>query len=180
MQKTFYIKGKRRPLLLGCFAVLLAFSSFIIWRQSKANSNEESLLAGNVVISNEPIAGFDFTDSSKNIIPNEQLNSGKVLLVYLLEGCGACSTEAAILSDVQKHTDSDTKIWGVVQDSKNEANDFSKLKNSGIPIIVDKQNKLMKTLRVRYFPFNLLIKDGIIIKKWVGIKDENDFLEKLK
>ena len=165
-----------------CAVILITFVllSFVGWKffQSNKSGEEDISSLEKGVITNIAFPNADLTDSSNNPFQIENIKNGKVVLVYLLDGCDACSDQVSIISNLQKRAGLDTKVWGIVRESSNKQNNSNE-QDTNIPLIVDKGDKLREELKIKTFPYNLLLKDGVIVKKWIGAKDEETFLNQI-
>jgi cytochrome c biogenesis protein CcmG, thiol:disulfide interchange protein DsbE len=164
------------------FVVVFAFvsASYVGWIYFQGNYGDEDMVSlERGVSTNVPFPNIDLADTTGNPFQIEKIKEGKVLLVYLLEGCDACTDEVSIISNLQKKTELDIKVWGIVRESKNKVNN-SYAQETNIPIIIDKGNRLLKEFEIKSFPYNLLLSDGVIIKKWAGVKDEDTLLNRMK
>lgn len=172
------ISKKRLLIFVVIFVIVLV--SYTGWKYFQGNYGDEDMESlDRGIITNTPFPNIDLADVNENLFQIERIKKGKVLLVYLLDGCDACSDEIAILANLQKKSELDVKVWGIVRESKNKANS-SYTQETNIPIIIDKGNRLLKEFRIKSFPYNFLIMDGVIIKRWTGVKDEEMLLNDMK
>lgn len=175
------ISSKKYLKILAIILVVFVLISFAGWKYFQSNKIDEEDLSSleKGITTKIPFPNPDFVDSSNKPFQIEKIKEGKVLLVYLLDGCDACSEEVSIISTIQKRAELGTKVWGIVRESSNKLSNLHR-ENTSLPIIVDKGDKLREELKIKAFPYNLLLKNGVIIKKWVGIKDEETLLNQLK
>jgi peroxiredoxin len=175
------VTSKKYLKIFAMVLVIFALVSYAGWKYFQSNESYEedisSLEKG--IKTNTYFPNIDLVDSSGNPLQSKKIREGKVLLVYLMNGCDACDEEVSIISSIQKRAGLDAKVWGVVRESANNANNFHGQKTS-IPIIVDTGDRLRKELKIKAFPYNLLLNNGVIVKKWIGVKDEQTFLNHLK
>lgn len=111
----------------------------------------------------------------------DELQNGKVLLIFMLTDCGACQIESRIASSSLPSIDSRVKIYGVVREEKEKIQKFASSYNANFPILIDKEGKLFEQLKIKCTPTNLIIENGVVKKVLVGSpKDEKMLLNDLE
>jgi peroxiredoxin len=109
---------------------------------------------------------------------SEQVENGKVLLIYLVSGCDACKKEIQLINEANIESNSETRIFGVMFEKNELVNEYVKKHNINFPILIDKDGKILKELNLKYFPTNFKLENGIIEKASFGSpKNQKDLSE---
>ena len=154
------------PLIAG---ILLPCVVFLVLHFShQANSQSELILKDAVVISGQLLPRTDLIElDGHNVLP-ETLRKGRVLLVFVTTGCGACQKELKLLSQVESGISAKVKIYGVGVEDPNQIRNFMQANDFKTKMLLDRDAKLMQSLSVKYFPTKFLLEDGVIVNTWFG------------
>lgn len=133
-----------------------------------SDSQSQLVLKDAVVISGQSLPQTELLELDGNVVPPKTLRQGKVLLVFVTTGCGACQKELVLLSQVESEVSDKVKIYGVGVENRSQLMTFIQENEVTTKILVDKDAKLMKSLSVKYFPTKFLVVDGVIVKTWFG------------
>jgi len=154
------------PLIAGTLLPCIAF--LVLHFSRHPDSQSQLVLKDAVVISGQSLPQTELLEIDGNNIPPEMLRKGKVLLVFLRSGCGACQKELTLLSRLEPQISDNVKIYGVGVENRNQIMNFIQENEFKPKILLDKDGKLMKSLSVKYFPTKFLVVDGVIVKTWFG------------
>jgi len=110
----------------------------------------------------------------------ERVKSGEVLLVFSVTGCDACGKEMQVIAENGAEIKSGIKIYGVMFEDQKLVEQYVQAHNINLPILLDQGGKLLKELRLKYFPTNLKLNDGTIKEAWFGVEsDKEEFLQRI-
>ena len=110
----------------------------------------------------------------------EKVKDKNVLLIYLMNGCAACERELQVLTESASKINPEVKIYGVMFQDQEIADQYLQRHSINFPILLDKDGTFFKKLRLKYFPTNLKLKNGVIREAWFGIaSDKEDFLKRI-
>jgi len=154
------------PLVAGVLIPCVVFLVLHFSRQ--ANSQSQLVLKDAVVISGQSLPKTDLLDLNGQSVSPEMLRKGTVLLVFLTTNCPACQKELRLLSGVQSEISDRIRIYGVGVEDRNQIITFMQANEVKTSILLDKNSMLMESLRVKYFPTQFLVKDGVIVNTWFG------------
>jgi peroxiredoxin len=110
---------------------------------------------------------------------SDEIMKGDVLFVYALSTCDACKKELRLLSQSKAELESKTKIFAVMSEDEEVVKDYIRKNNIEIPVLIDKDAKLLRELDLKYFPSNFKLSDGIIKKAFFGLPKDLNGLTKL-
>lgn len=128
---------------------------------------------------NKPLPMYDFVDFNGGNI-NENITSGKVLLIFLQTGCGACQDEMKLLTENFDDINNEVKVIGIAADSKENIQQFIKDFNLKLPIFIDRKSYMFSVNRIACTPTNFLIDNGIVKQVRIGgFDDISDLKESL-
>ncbi len=131
-----------------------------------------------VVESNSPTAGVEKKNEKslpeaklfniKNeILTDDELRKGKVILIFVSPSCDACHTESEFLKDLLDKRN-DVKFYGVASFGKvKESIDSSEYKFP-FEVLFDGDSMLAIGLGIKKVPIKIYLEDGIIKKVWGG------------
>ena len=109
----------------------------------------------------------------------EKVKDNDVLLIFSITGCGACEKEMQVVTENAADIKSGVKIYGVMFEDKKTVEQYVQAHNINFPILLDKDGKLRKELRLKYFPANFKLKNGTIKQAWFGVEsDKGEFLKR--
>ena len=111
----------------------------------------------------------------------DEVMNGDVLLVYSISSCEACKKELQLFSQLSESGKSQTKVFAVMYEDERVVKDYVKQYNLRIPILIDKNAKLLQGLDIKYFPCNLKLSNGIIKEAVFGLpRDQETLLALIK
>lgn len=99
---------------------------------------------------------------------SDEILQGEVFFVYALSTCDACRKELRLLSKSRADFESKTKIFAVMSEDEEVVREYIRKNNIEIPVLIDKDAKLLRELDLKYFPSNFKLSDGIIKKVSFG------------
>lgn len=104
-----------------------------------------------------------------------QINEENFFLVYLTSGCGACSDELALLSELSVNSPG-LKIFGVMGEDEAVVKKYMRDNNIRFPVISDRNLDMLRDLELEFFPTNLAIENGIIKRAYLGVPESKEKL----
>jgi peroxiredoxin len=99
---------------------------------------------------------------------SDAILQGDVFFVYALSTCDACKKELKLLSQSRADLESKTKIFAVMSEDEEVVREYIRKNNIEIPVLIDKDAKLLRELDLKYFPSNFKLNDGVIKKVSFG------------
>ena len=124
-------------------------------------------------------------DIDSQILPDENLRKGKVVLIFISPTCEACQAEGEFLKDLMTKR-SDVKFYGVVSFGKPKETLEAAQSKFPFKVFFDGQSLLALNFKITKVPIKVYLEDGIIKKVWGGAttdankqKEFSDWLEKV-
>ena len=96
----------------------------------------------------------------------DSLTTGDKLVVFLMPGCQMCKSWIKVLKIVHKRPDLPDVVAGVAR-TPEEVQEFVQLHNINFPVVA--MNPFVMSRFAEAFPTGVLLKDGIIREKWLGV-----------
>lgn len=119
-------------------------------------------------------------DAETGIDYSDEIMRGEVFLVYSISSCDACRKELKFFSQAKTDSKSTTKIIAVMPEDKQVVRDYIKQNEIKIPILIDKDGKLLQELNLKYFPSNFKLINGEIKRVSFGLpQDTKDLMEQV-
>jgi peroxiredoxin len=147
------------PLVAGTLLPCIAFVALHFLRHPASQS--ELVLKDAVVISGQPLPQTELLDLDGKNVQSDKLRKGKVMLVFLTTGCGACQKELTLLSRVDGEISDKVRVYGIGVENRDQIESFIQANEFKTKVLLDKDGKLMKSLSVKYFPTKFLLEDGV-------------------
>ncbi len=112
-------------------------------------------------------------DLDSQILSDEKLRKGKVILIFVTSSCEACLTESKFLSDLLNKR-SDIYFYGVT--SYGNPKETLEIAQNKFPFKVyyDADSLLALQLKITKVPIKIYLEDGIIKKVWGGATVSED------
>lgn len=89
-----------------------------------------------------------------------------ILFVYLEKSCNACKSELRRISAME--LPNQVSVIGLMQEDQGTIDAYKKSNGIRFKVFQDLDGKIAEGLSIRYFPTNLLVKDGVIKKASLG------------
>lgn len=112
-------------------------------------------------------------DSNSDLLPDEKLRKGKVVLIFVSADCEACLKESEFLSGLI-HKRNDIEFYGVTSFGKPEETLKIAEKNFPFKVYFDVDSLLGLQLKIMKVPIKIYLEDGVIKKAWGGATIDED------
>ncbi len=150
-------------ILSANFIVLISlfiwfYSQYSTAKNSEAVCNSEFLTK---TLINNILPRYEFIDSNGND-QYENLNKGKILLVFLRSDCPACQKDVAFISEHFSEITGQMRIVGITTENNDKIDAFIKEYGLQFPIFTDKNGDMMLKARVMCTPTNFILENGFI------------------
>lgn len=111
------------------------------------------------------LSGFRLTqlDGQEFVIPSE----GNYLICFLTSGCAPCQQQVQALNEVVRRREY-AKVIGVFFEPAARVAEFESTFKPEFLCLLDRQAELATGLRLSTFPQTIEVRDGKVIKGWVG------------
>lgn len=109
---------------------------------------------------------------------SDNVQKGKVMLIFMNTDCAACQFESEIISASSDSIGSQVKIYGVLREDKGRIQDFIINHKINFQLLIDKGGKLFDEFKIECTPTNLIIQDGLIEKVLIGSPKDSEMLFK--
>ena len=129
--------------------------------------NTRTKAAPEPVNSDHSLPSAELVGEANQPLPDSQLKSGKVLLVFLTPDCDACMKETDFLKGLINKR-SDIRFYGVVSFGDMESALRSAKEKIPFEVFYDRGFKLAGQLGINRVPIKVFVEDGIIKKSWAG------------
>jgi len=159
-------------ILTTIFLAILFCTSFVYFYNQK-ETNKSSPTAKVEQKSEKPLPEAKLINHNSEILSDEQLRKGKVILIFVSPNCNACLVESNFLKDLIVKRN-DVRFYGVTT-----SGDFHKVleaseKKFSFPTYFDADSVLAIQLGVTKVPIKIYLEDGIIKKVWGGATVSED------
>jgi thiol-disulfide isomerase/thioredoxin len=163
---------KEMKLALGVAAgvAILFCSSFAFFFTRVEKRKDTSFLANSK--SGVALPPSSLVDLNGEPLKDDNLRSGRVMLVFLNPGCGACHTEIEFLKTVVSKRD-DLRYYGVAS-LGNARPDMEAEKQSPFKVYNDQGSRLAIGLGITKIPVKVFVEDGLIKKVWGGASSSDE------
>lgn len=104
-----------------------------------------------------------------------QINEENFFVVYLTSGCGSCSDELDLLSELSVSSPG-LKIFGIMGEDESVVKNYVRVNNIKFPVIFDRNLDMLRDLELEFFPTNLTIENGIIKRAYLGVPENKEKL----
>ena len=140
--------------------------------------NTRTKAAPEPVNSDHSLPSAELVGEANQPLPDSQLKSVKVLLVFLTPDCDACMKETEFLKGLINKR-SDIRFYGVVSFGDMESALRSAKEKIPFEVFYDRGFKLAGQLGINRVPIKVFVEDGLIKKSWAGAtvdeKEESRF-----
>ncbi|GAX41392.1 hypothetical protein NIES4075_23620 [Tolypothrix sp. NIES-4075] len=106
----------------------------------------------------------------------DNLTTGDKLVVFLMPGCPMCKNWIKVLKVVHQRADLPDVVAGIPQ-TPEEVQEFVQLHNINFPVVA--MNSFVMSRLTEAFPTGVLLEDGIIREKWLGVMPVT-FIQRIK
>lgn len=160
------MKSPIKWILITIFLVVIFCGSFVYFYTRQVA--QSSSLTVEVEKKNEtPLPDAKFFNLKNEILADDELRKGKVILVFVSPTCDACQSEGKFLKDLI-HKRDDVRFYGIVAFGK--AKETLEVSESKFPfkMFYDAEALLTLNLKITKVPVKIYLEDGIIKKVWGG------------
>jgi len=98
----------------------------------------------------------------------EKVMKGRVLLIFLTRGCGACKKEIPNITEALPSLAAKMSVYGVYIEDRSDVEAFIEENQIKFPILLDRGGRIFADLGITLIPAKVLMQDGTIIKTWFG------------
>lgn len=164
------------------FLAVIFCGSFVYF-YSKQQAEKNSPTAEIEKKNEKPLPEAKLFSLNSEILPDEDLRKGKVVLIFVSPTCEACEREGEFLKTLVGKG-KDVKFYGVVSFGK--PNEVLEASQSKFPfkVFYDGENLLALKLGITKVPIKIYLEDGIIKKVWggatVGEDRQREFIDWLE
>jgi peroxiredoxin len=154
---------------------LLFCASFVFFfqrAQQKATASAKEPVASAKAIG-KPLPLARFVDSSDQILDDQTIRKGRVILVFGTPDCNACKREAQFLKTVVDQRQ-DVRFYGVISFGEKKSSLLAAEQVFPFKVFFDEKGQLAAALGIDRVPIKIFLENGIIQKAWGGATvDEN-------
>src|SRR5215813_7182668 len=163
---------KQMKLALGIAAgvVLLFCSSFVFIFTRMEKSAASAFITSSKV--GRPLPQASLVDLRGQPLPDENLRTGRVMLVFVSLECNACQKETQFLKTVVGKRD-DIRYYGVASLGSTKPDEEAE-KEFPFKLYFDKGMRLATGLGITKIPIKVFVEDGMIKKAWGGASSEEE------
>lgn len=156
------------------FVVVFCAAFVVLYTRNKDNAVRHG-----PVDSGKPLPTAELVDDSKQLLADSELNSGKIILVFITSDCDACLRESEFLKGVvSKRTD--IRFYGVISFGDMESSLRDAKQKFPFKVFYDRGFRLASQLGINRVPIKIFVDNGIIKKSWGGAtineKAQGDFV----
>lgn len=118
-----------------------------------------------------PVLELGIRDTKGNVWKKESLENGKVyLLDFWATWCVTCKETAPIIAELRKdYHQKGFEVLAITMDEDLAAvRKYMAEKKPEFPILLDTKSAVTNRYKVKVVPTFVLVKDGVILKRWSG------------
>jgi hypothetical protein len=156
-----FLKNFNLPLVAVVFLAAIIAVIVFTWPPTKS----DDILAATKRLEKKPLP----------VSTLRQINEQSFFIVYLTSGCGSCSDELGLLSELSVNSPR-LKIYGIMGEDESVVKNYVKDNNIKFPIIADRNLDMLRGLKLEFFPANLTIENGIIKRAYLGVPENKEKL----
>jgi hypothetical protein len=165
-----------RPLtkVLAAGSIIIAIfcvSFFFFYKRAQKNLRKQPLILTSAVI-NQPLPKANLVNISGQLLGDEKLRRGRVVLVFTLIECKPCDAENEFLKTAVGTRKDVSLIYVIPFGNKDQALKLAQSKYA-FETFFDDRSMLSRSLQVYQVPLKVFLEDGIIKKTWLEATVEN-------
>jgi thiol-disulfide isomerase/thioredoxin len=147
------------------FAVVFCVSFVYVY--TKQIAKNDSITTKIEEKNEKPLPEAKFFNLRNEVLSDEKLRKGKVILIFVSPSCEACQTESEFLKDLINKRD-DVKFYGIVSFGKAKETLEEAEDKFPFEMFYDAEALLTLNLKITKVPIKIYLEDGIIKKVWGG------------
>ena len=150
------------------FIALAATSVYLFYPRApqQQEAAEAEPLVQTAAVLNQPLPAAKLVNISGNVLDDEKLRRGKVLLTFTLTTCEICDREDDFLTTLVGNR-KDVKFYYVIPFGVKDEVLKSAKDKYGLDTYFDEESTIAKTLEIYRVPTMLYLEDGVIKKTWL-------------
>lgn len=155
------------------FALAIIFCFSFVWFYTKRHTENQSPTTEIETTQERALPDAKLIDLDSNLLTDDKLRKGKVVLVFVTPECAACLKESEFLSAlINKRPD--VEFYGVTSFGNPKETLENSEKKFPFKVYFDADSLLGLQLKITKVPIKIYLEDGIIKKVWGGatIKEE--------
>lgn len=158
--------SKRKTIWIVALAVLFTLvfcTGFVFFYSRRVRQSTSSGPVG----SGKPLPSYNLIDQSHQQVPDSQLRTGKIIVVFVEPDCDACLKESQFLQEaIAKRPD--VSFYGIVSFGDRDTALRQAEKEFPFKVFYDQNFQLAGQLGIKRVPIKLFVENGIIKKSWGG------------
>jgi thiol-disulfide isomerase/thioredoxin len=160
---------------LGASVILIAVFSvsflFFYKRTEKTLAKQPLILTPAVI--NQPLPNSSLINLSGQLLDDEKLRHGRVVLVFTLNECPACDQENEFLKTVVANN-RNVRFFGVIPFGQKDRALKTAQSKYAFETFFDQDSMLSRSLQIYQVPIKIFVDDGIIKRVWLDATTEPD------
>ena len=156
------------------FAVVFCVAFVVFYTRNSRNTAKRD-----PVNSGKPLPYADLVDENSQPLPDSELKSGRIVLVFITSDCDACRKESEFLKSVVGKR-ADVRFYGVISFGDMESSLRDAKEMFPFKVFYDRGFRLAGQLGIKRVPIKIFVDDGVIKKSWGGAtideKAQGDFV----
>ncbi len=160
------MKSSIKWIAITAFTIVVFCASFVYF-YTKQQSEKNSPTAGIEKEKEKPLPEAKLFDQNSELLSEEDLRKGKVILIFVSPTCDACEKEGDFLRNLVGKRN-DVKFYGIISFGKPAQ--VLEVSQSKFPfkVFFDGENSLAVKMGITKVPIKIYLEDGIIKKVWGG------------
>ena len=153
--------------LLACSLLIVVFglSFTFFYKRAQSSLPTQSLILTPSVIG-QPLPKAELVNSSGNLLDDDKLRRGRVVLIFSLIECEPCDRENDFLKTLDASR-KDVRFYYVIPFGIKDKALAAANKKYAFETFFDEHSMLSRSLQVYQVPIKVFIEDGVIKKTWV-------------
>lgn len=166
------------PLIIIATTLLISVSASVyFWKRATTKNKIVSELTEYI---GHPLPQMALVELRSGDDYFNRAKGGKALIVFAITGCAACQEELQVIAETAAEIKSGIKIYIVMFEDQTVVEKYVQTNHIKFSILLDKHGKVINDLRLRSFPANFRLEDGIVKEAWLGMPRESvEFLKRI-
>lgn len=153
--------------ILFSFIITIVFCISFVWFYTQRQARLQSPTAEIEQKKEMVLPEAKLINLNSELLPDDKLRKGKVVLVFFTPECEACLKESEFLSDLVNKRN-DVKFYGVTSFGKPKETLEDSKNKFPFDVYFDAESLLALNLKITKVPIKVYLEDGVIKKVWGG------------
>ena len=160
-----------RILLAGAILIaVFGVSFFFFYKRARQTQAQQPLILTAAVL-NQPLPPASLINIAGQVLDDDKLRHGKVVLVFSLNECEPCDQENAFLKTAAVNNKS-VKFYDVIPFGQKDQALKTAQRKYAFETFFDEHSMLSRSLQIYQVPVKIFVEDGVIKRVWLDATTE--------